>query len=66
MEHFWSMLEDMSSAQLVPLSGAVSVNKTEAFGPFRELRESTPGPKGSLREQGTWESEHYNTATASA
>jgi hypothetical protein len=55
MEHFWTMLEDMSSAQLVPLSDTVSVNKTEGFRPFRELRESTPGPRGSMREKGSWE-----------
>lgn len=55
MDNFWNMLEDMSSSQLLPLSDTVSVNKTEGFRPFRELRESTPGPKGSLREQGSWE-----------
>ena len=55
MDNFWNMLEDMSSSQLTTLSDTVSVNKTEGFRPLRELRESTPGPKGSLREQGSWE-----------
>ena len=55
LDKFWVMLEDMSSSQLMTLSDTVSVNKTEGFRPLRELRESTPGPKGSLREQGSWE-----------
>jgi hypothetical protein len=56
MNQFWTMLEDMSSSQLVqchlPLSDAVSFNMTAGF---RPLRESTPGPRGSVHEQGSWE-----------
>jgi hypothetical protein len=52
MNQLWTMLEGMSSSQLVPLSDAASVNMTAGF---RPLRESTPGPRGSVHEQGSWE-----------
>ena len=46
------MLQDMSSSQLSPLSDKPTIISTVGF---RALRDSTPGPRGSMVETGKWE-----------
>ena len=52
MHSLWTMLQDMSSSQLSPLSDKTSIISTVGFKP---LRDSTPGLGSSTREKGSWE-----------
>jgi hypothetical protein len=52
LHSLWTMLQDMSSSQLSPLSDRPTIISTIGF---RPLRDSTPVPRGSTREKGMWE-----------
>jgi hypothetical protein len=52
MHSLWTMLQDMSSSQLSPLADKPTIISTVGF---RALRDSTPGPRGSMVEKGKWE-----------